>query len=1074
MCTIYFDLQKAQRDKSKLVYVQRTVTKNGKTFQQGFWVHPSQVKSTDTVLNNQGALNAYQAAQKTAQQQSSVVGNFDKSKYVVLYTTESKAKAMQYAKDNGITWNDHSNPNINWMRCQMAVNKALGGSVTVNTSGSISSSTLDVSNLSSNFDSLSKKDKVVELLKHNSRDSLIAFAKANGISWKESDNSGINWMRASMAIQKHLENHKLIGGTSMSTQQNSQQASQPEPDTITVPTDASPRQKALIDMINKISKKEDFDLFGAVGMIAEDDTARQFMEQKLKPKYEAWKNSHQPSVGSNNSVGYVVGHSDDFGKGILGDTGAILKGLNVRVTQDALSVMYDKLSLASMLYPRELVEYSSLASKDYKDISAKDSQNTTLNLDRMISTLNLAFSVRDTTEMSEFKYDGWDSQVYQKFPIESHGFVKSLEHIKKNNPELASECDRMISVYSDMLKIVDGNPKVLEYILSSSDFSSLRSTIKDNREIVQTELFLNAVCKEHNLSPKEAYNTIYHYDGGHSSESKMTVYDESGHIKTDAAGNYIKINLSDYLNNHRSEYPDLDLKTIRFNTWSLSRSVRKQLMDNKASERYIMNKVMDSLITEKNYCEIQRKVLDMYNVTIKPGSMTTFDVSSNDPDAWDKYRKLYKRDIKDNPESDAVFANLQFISASVGTCSMAQKRNGMYTKPSKANDNGSALSKNFNYYYRDMYNDWNVMNLQEKALSIAEVNDTIQSQLNEIPTFSKKWLEDSRKYVEKHGDETFKAHYYDSDPTTDAQKRHNKAFSVDFGSQSTLAGYMGTPVGDLLTKQITYMAKFCPQMETAKFNTPEKIQKQIENKLGYKPFEFISPQTDSAQSFTSELRRQREELYRKVHCSLKTCDKIQQDAIQTQIKQDWDMGKQTSSGSRLYGHISAVFNGNAYRVNNSLQEQLMLENAKKLRETPQSFFHGTNHSGATGIIGVDGRFRTPKSSSDASKQGLKYAGGMLGSGIYLAKMAGKSAGYFGTWGAGYNTEGCLLMCKAVLGKTYVNSGFNKSAPASYDTVSMQAGTNTGKTILRADEWCVRNPDFVYPEFLVDMGVTHRV
>lgn len=64
MCTIYFDLQKAQRDKSKLVYVQRTVTKNGKTFQQGFWVHPSQVKSTDTVLKNQGALNAYQTAQK--------------------------------------------------------------------------------------------------------------------------------------------------------------------------------------------------------------------------------------------------------------------------------------------------------------------------------------------------------------------------------------------------------------------------------------------------------------------------------------------------------------------------------------------------------------------------------------------------------------------------------------------------------------------------------------------------------------------------------------------------------------------------------------------------------------------------------------------------------------------------------------------------------------------------------------------------------------------------------------------------------------------------------------------------
>ena len=601
--------------------------------------------------------------------------------------------------------------------------------------------------------------------------------------------------------KKHLENHKLTDGTTTSTQQDStQQAPQPEPDTITVPTDASLRQKALIEMVNKISKKEDFDLFGAVGMIAEDDTARQFMEQKLKPKYEAWKNSHQPSAGSGSSIGYVVGYSDDFGKGILGDTGAILKGLNVRVTQDALSEMYDELSLASILYPRELVKYRSLAGKNFEDISAKNVQNTALNLDGMVSKLNLAFSVRDTAEMSEFKYDGWDSQMYQKFPVNSHGFVKSLEHIKKNNPELAAECDRMISVYSDMLKTVDGNPKVLEYILNNSDFSSLRASVNATKETIQIESFLAAVCKEHNLSPKEAYNTVY-YNGSYGSKSEITVYDESGHIKTDTAGNYIKISLSDYLSKHRSEYPDLDPTDIRFSSWSSSNSVR-QLVADKMPESHIKNKVMDSLITEKNYCEIQRKVLEMYNISVKPGAMTTFDTSSNDPDVWDNNRSLYERDIKDNPESDAVFANLQFIAASVGTCTTAQRKNGMHTRPSKANDNGNALSKNFNYYYRTSYDDYNALNIQEKPLSITEVNDTVQSQLDSVPTFSKKWLEDSRKYAEKHGNETFKTRYYDDDPTTDVQKRHNKAFSVDFGSQSTLAGYMGTPVGDLLTKQI--------------------------------------------------------------------------------------------------------------------------------------------------------------------------------------------------------------------------------------------------------------------------------
>lgn len=1076
MCTIYFDLQKAQRDKSKLVYVQRTVTKNGKTFQQGFWVQPSQVKSTDTVLQNQGALNAYQTAQKTAQQQSSVVGNFDKSKYTVLYTTESKAKAMQYAKDSGITWNEHSNPNINWMRCQMAVNKALGGSVTVSTSKPASSATLDVSNLSSNFNSLSKKDKVVELLKHNSRDSLISFAKANGITWKENDNAGINWMRCSMALQSYLESHNISDSTNASSDnQNKAQQDKVVSETIDIPSNATTRQKNLIGMINSITKKEDFDLFGSVGMIAEDDTAREFMEKMLKPRYDSWKNGHQPSV-SNRNVGYIVSSSDDFGKGIVGETGAMLKGLNVKLTQSALSEMYDELSLSAMLYPRELVGYNALAGKPYEGSSAKRSQVNQLNLDGLVHRLNLAFSVRDTSEMPEFKYDGWDSKVYQKFPTESYGFVKSLEHVKKNNPELANECDRMISVYSDMLKTVDGNSKVLEYLLGCNSFSSARAPIESNKSTIQIEKLMASICKEHNLTPKEAYNSIYYNSSTYrTSNPYMTLYDEQGQRKVDSAGNEIKVDVIDYLVKHQSDYPDIDPNnSIYTSSWNTSTNVRK-LVAGETPDSHIMTQTMEDLITEKNYCEIQRKIMELYDISLKPGSTgSVVDTSSNNSKDWDDYRGISSRDIKDNPELDAVLANLQFISASVGTCSAVQRNNSYYTRPSKANDDGYALSKTFNYYNRAGYNDYNVTSLQEKTLSIDDVNKTVESQLSNIPTFSKKWFDASKKYVEKNGNETFRARWYDDDPTTESQKKHAKAFSMDFGSQSGLSSYMGTPVGDLLTKQMTYMAKFCPQMETARFNTPEKIQKQVEDKIGYKPFEIEPPQTSSG-STTSvpELRKLREELYNKVHCSLKSCDDTTYNNIQTKIKQDWDMGKRSSSGSRLYGHISAVFKG-AYKVNNSLQEEKMLENAQKLGETPQDFFHGTNHSGATGIIGVDGRFRAPKSSADASKQGLKYAGGMLGSGVYLAKMAGKSAGYFGTWGQSYEPEGCMLMCKAVLGNTYVSSGFNSSAPASYDTVSMQAGTNTGRTILRADEWCVRNPDFVYPEYIVDMGTKRRV
>lgn len=48
------------------------------------------------------------------------------------------------------------------------------------------------------------KQAVTELLGSHSRDDIMAAAKSAGITWKENDHDGINWMRASMAIQKYM------------------------------------------------------------------------------------------------------------------------------------------------------------------------------------------------------------------------------------------------------------------------------------------------------------------------------------------------------------------------------------------------------------------------------------------------------------------------------------------------------------------------------------------------------------------------------------------------------------------------------------------------------------------------------------------------------------------------------------------------------------------------------------------------------------------------------------------------------------------------------------------------------
>lgn len=43
-----------------------------------------------------------------------------------------------------------------------------------------------------------------------SRQDIMSAAKSAGITWKENDHEGINWMRASMAIQKHMNESKSV------------------------------------------------------------------------------------------------------------------------------------------------------------------------------------------------------------------------------------------------------------------------------------------------------------------------------------------------------------------------------------------------------------------------------------------------------------------------------------------------------------------------------------------------------------------------------------------------------------------------------------------------------------------------------------------------------------------------------------------------------------------------------------------------------------------------------------------------------------------------------------------------
>lgn len=94
-------LMKSKRDLSKLVKVQRQVSRGGKVFSQYFYVKPSDVKTTDKVVGGQQNLIKPPAAQ------TNLSTSLDINQFNSLASSD-KAKALEYLKSCGITWKEHS------------------------------------------------------------------------------------------------------------------------------------------------------------------------------------------------------------------------------------------------------------------------------------------------------------------------------------------------------------------------------------------------------------------------------------------------------------------------------------------------------------------------------------------------------------------------------------------------------------------------------------------------------------------------------------------------------------------------------------------------------------------------------------------------------------------------------------------------------------------------------------------------------------------------------------------------------------------------------------------------------
>lgn len=447
----------------------------------------------------------------------------------------------------------------------------------------------------------------------------------------------------------------------------------------------------------------------------------------------------------------------------------------------------------------------------------------------------------------------------------------------------------------------------------------------------------------------------------------------------------------------------------------------------------------------------------------------------------------------DDEARDTILGNMNYMIANENMRRNISGNISYDATNSKANDNGHNYSANYDYFaptqinYRKgvqitRYDTW--LTTEPALGGPKELKKILDKQLDEVPVLSSKKLKEMREFMDEKGttdgvDSSWNKWFNGNTPTRPKSENIVKARSYAVLSERNMEGFRGTPIYDMLFESVQSVAIHCPQIKNTRVKDEAGMRRYVEKGLDFVPYVPEGKSTPNSMNLPSNaelaaLKIARQNLLSVANCSLATADDAERGRIETRVKHDWDKEKRDTSGKRLYGYISFKSNG-VYKVNNSAQGEKFDKKVQDTGAQVTSLFHGTDFNGAGGILGRTGEWLIPKDSADAARMGVKYAGGMLGRGIYLADLAGKSAGYFGNWGSGYGKRGGLLICDSILGNC-VTGQTHSEVRNTYncDSVHVGAGANTGNgRVLRAEEWCVRSNDNIAPRYLVDAEAVSR-
>ena len=218
-----------------------------------------------------------------------------KSKYKGFDITRFYSGKIEISKNGEKVLSTYSKPKA----AEYLVNNSNNNKKTQSNDSSQKKVNADDKNPSQKLSPADAKAKTKEATKNvTDRNAFMEKAKAQGITWKENDHAGINWMRCCMAMNKHFENGGSFDASENNTVSNKDDKSTSSKRIKDATTKSAKYSKKTDKVLNDFNKsKQQFD---SLDKFAESDMFKQV--KKLYSRLEEIDSDAESSSGSDDDI----------------------------------------------------------------------------------------------------------------------------------------------------------------------------------------------------------------------------------------------------------------------------------------------------------------------------------------------------------------------------------------------------------------------------------------------------------------------------------------------------------------------------------------------------------------------------------------------------------------------------------------------------------------------------------------------------------------------------------------------------------------------------------------------------